>query len=62
MSTQQRRREYSSDSLERERIPSDDLHYQGMLKSVEGRKGIGKLSDAPAHDGREISSLYKSDL
>uniref|UniRef100_A0A673K854 Plectin-like n=1 Tax=Sinocyclocheilus rhinocerous TaxID=307959 RepID=A0A673K854_9TELE len=36
MSTQQRRREYSSDSLER--IPSDDLHYQGMLKALEGRK------------------------
>uniref|UniRef100_A0A672L9V6 Plectin b n=1 Tax=Sinocyclocheilus grahami TaxID=75366 RepID=A0A672L9V6_SINGR len=38
MSAQQRRREYSSDSLERERIPSDDLHYQGMLKALEGRK------------------------
>ncbi|KAK7157233.1 hypothetical protein R3I93_008645 [Phoxinus phoxinus] len=41
MSTQQRRREYSTDSLDgdrRERIPSDDLYYQGMLKSLDGRK------------------------
>ncbi|KTG03286.1 hypothetical protein cypCar_00021591 [Cyprinus carpio] len=36
MSMQQRRREYLTDSLER--IPSDDLHYQGMLKALEGRK------------------------
>ncbi|XP_073781845.1 plectin isoform X46 [Danio rerio] len=40
MSTQQRRREYSTDSLDRdrERIPSDDFYYQGMLKALEGRK------------------------
>jgi len=50
MSTQQRRREYSTDSLDgdrRERIPSDDLYYQGMLKSLDGRKGT--RDDTPAH-------------
>lgn len=41
MSTQQKRREYSTNSVDgqRERIPSDDLYYQGVLKAVEGRKG-----------------------
>lgn len=41
MTTQerQRRREFSTDSLERQRIPSDDFYYQGMLKAMDGRKG-----------------------
>ncbi|XP_057197161.1 plectin isoform X3 [Triplophysa rosa] len=40
MTTQerQRRREFSTDSLERQRIPSDDFYYQGMLKAMDGRK------------------------
>lgn len=41
MTTQerQRRRDFSTDSLERQRIPSDDFYYQGMLKATDGRKG-----------------------
>uniref|UniRef100_A0A668UTC0 Plectin b n=1 Tax=Oreochromis aureus TaxID=47969 RepID=A0A668UTC0_OREAU len=37
-SQQQRFRNFSSDSLGRERVPSDDGYYQGMLKAMDGRK------------------------
>lgn len=40
MSTQQQRyRNFSIDSMGRERLPSDDGYYQGMLKATDGRKG-----------------------
>lgn len=38
-SQQQRYRNFSSDSFGRERVPSDDGYYQGMLKAMDGRKG-----------------------
>ncbi|XP_051577473.1 plectin-like isoform X1 [Myxocyprinus asiaticus] len=38
MTSQQRVREYTTDSWERDRLPSDDLLYQGMLKAMDGRK------------------------
>ncbi|XP_039868548.1 plectin isoform X12 [Simochromis diagramma] len=37
-SQQQRYRNFSSDSFGRERVPSDDGYYQGMLKAMDGRK------------------------
>ncbi|XP_030605319.1 plectin-like isoform X2 [Archocentrus centrarchus] len=37
-SQQQRYRNFSSDSFGRERTPSDDGYYQGMLKAMDGRK------------------------
>lgn len=45
-SQQQRYRNFSSDSFGRERVPSDDGYYQGMLKAMDGRKGtsMGALS------------------
>lgn len=40
MTSQQRRyRNFSSGSAGRERVPSDDGFYQGMLKATDGRKG-----------------------
>lgn len=47
-SPQQRYRNFSSDSMGRERVPSDDGYYQGMLKAMDGRKGTnhgGKLME-----------------
>lgn len=38
-SPQQRNRNFSSDSMGRARVPSDESYYQGMLKAVDGRKG-----------------------
>lgn len=38
-SRQQRYRNFSSNSMGRERTPSDDGYYQGMLKAMDGRKG-----------------------
>lgn len=38
-SQQQRNRNFSSDSMGKERVPSDDGYYQGMLKATDGRKG-----------------------
>lgn len=38
-SQQQRYRNFSSDSMGRERMPSDDGYYQGMLRATDGRKG-----------------------
>lgn len=38
-SQQQKYRNFSTDSLGRDRTPSDDGYYQGMLKSTDGRKG-----------------------
>ncbi|XP_037532381.1 plectin isoform X3 [Nematolebias whitei] len=35
---QQRYRNFSIDSLGRERLPSDESYYQGMLKATDGRK------------------------
>ncbi|KAE8288466.1 Plectin [Larimichthys crocea] len=37
-SQQQRNRNFSSDSMGKERVPSDDGYYQGMLKATDGRK------------------------
>lgn len=43
MTSQQKRyRNFSSDSLRGERLPSDDGYYQGMLKV--GRKGTNMLA------------------
>lgn len=39
MSSTQKQRNYSSDSMGRSRVPSDDGFYQGMLKAMDGRKG-----------------------
>ncbi|KAJ3597987.1 hypothetical protein NHX12_001502 [Muraenolepis orangiensis] len=36
--TSQRYRNASSDSMGRDRVPSDDGYYQGMLKAMDGRK------------------------
>ncbi|KAB5586394.1 hypothetical protein PHYPO_G00001090 [Pangasianodon hypophthalmus] len=38
MSSAQKQRNYSSDSMGRSRVPSDDGFYQGMLKATDGRK------------------------
>lgn len=38
-SQQQRYRNFSSGSAGRDRVPSDDGFYQGMLKATDGRKG-----------------------
>lgn len=38
-SQQHRYRNFSSGSAGRERVPSDDGFYQGMLKATDGRKG-----------------------
>lgn len=38
-SPQQRYRNFSTDSNGRERIPSEEVYYQGMLKATDGRKG-----------------------
>lgn len=40
MSSAQKQRNYSTDSFGRSRVPSDDGFYQGMLKAMDGRKGI----------------------
>ncbi|MEQ2221782.1 hypothetical protein ILYODFUR_019153 [Ilyodon furcidens] len=37
-SQQQKYRNFSTDSLGRDRMPSDDGYYQGMLKATDGRK------------------------
>ncbi|XP_056235754.1 plectin isoform X7 [Seriola aureovittata] len=37
-SQQQRYRNFSSDGMGRERVPSDEGYYQGMLKATDGRK------------------------
>ncbi|TKS81707.1 Plectin [Collichthys lucidus] len=37
-SQQQRNSNFSSDSMRKERVPSDDGYYQGMLKATDGRK------------------------
>ncbi|MED6232062.1 hypothetical protein ATANTOWER_019856, partial [Ataeniobius toweri] len=37
-SQQQKYRNFSTDSLGRDRVPSDDGYYQGMLKATDGRK------------------------
>ncbi|KAL7393270.1 hypothetical protein ABVT39_008733 [Epinephelus coioides] len=37
-SQSQRYRNFSSDSMGRERVPSDEGYYQGMLKAMDGRK------------------------
>ncbi|KAM9852487.1 plectin-like [Aulostomus maculatus] len=37
-SPQQRYRNFSSDSMGRDRMPSDEGYYQGMLKAMDGRK------------------------
>lgn len=42
---QQRYRNFSSDSMGRERAPSDDGYYQGMLKAMDGRKGTSTVTD-----------------
>lgn len=44
-SKQQRYRNCSSDSMGRERAPSDDGYYQGMLKAMDGRKGTSTVAD-----------------
>lgn len=44
-SKQQRYRNFSSDSMGRERPPSDDGYYQGMLKAMDGRKGTSTVTD-----------------
>lgn len=44
-SKQQRYRNFSSDSMGRERAPSDDGYYQGMLKAIDGRKGTSMVTD-----------------
>ncbi|TTA40549.1 Plectin [Bagarius yarrelli] len=38
MSSAKKQRNYSSDSMGRSRVPSDDGFYQGMLKAMDGRK------------------------
>lgn len=43
-SKQQRYRNFSSDSMGRERTPSDDGYYQGMLKAMDGRKGTSTVT------------------
>lgn len=43
MSAQPRYRNYSSGSLGRERTPSDDAYYLGMLKATDERKGMTML-------------------
>lgn len=43
-SKQQRYRNFSSDSMGRERAPSDDGYYQGMLKAMDGRKGTSTVT------------------
>lgn len=40
---QQRYRNFSIDSLGRERLPSDETYYQGMLKATDGRKGTSMV-------------------
>lgn len=42
---QQRYRNISSDSMGRERAPSDDGYYQGMLKAIDGRKGTSMVTE-----------------
>lgn len=44
-SKQQRYRNFSSDSVGRERAPSDDGYYQGMLKAIDGRKGTSMVTE-----------------
>lgn len=44
-SRQQRYRNLSSDSMGRERAPSDDGYYQGMLKALDGRKGTSMVTE-----------------
>ena len=43
-SKQQRYRNVSSDSMGRERAPSDDGYYQGRLKAMDGRKGTSTVT------------------
>lgn len=43
-SQQQRYRNFSSDSVGRERVPSDEGYYQGMLKATDGRKGTSMVA------------------
>lgn len=43
-SPQQRYRNFSSDSMGRERVPSDEGYYQGMLKAMDGRKGTSMVT------------------
>lgn len=43
-SPQQRNRNFSSDSMGRVRVPSDESYYQGMLKAVDGRKGTSMVA------------------
>lgn len=44
MTSKQRYRNFSSDSMGSERVPSDDGYYQGMLKATDGRKGTSMVA------------------
>lgn len=46
MSAAQKQRNYSTDSMGRSRVPSDDGFYQGMLKAMDGRKGTWLKADS----------------
>lgn len=43
-SKQQRYRNFSSDSMGRERVPSEEGYSQGRLKAVDGRKGTSMVA------------------
>lgn len=43
-SQQQRYRNLSTDSLGRDRMPSEEGYYQGMLKATDSRKGSSMVA------------------
>lgn len=53
-SPHQRYRNFSSDSVGRERMASEEVHYQGMLKATDGRKGTSMAAFARKYDKMQI--------
>eukprot|EP00064_Thunnus_orientalis_P001247 superscaffoldBa00000083_g1249 len=54
-SPQQKYRNFSTDSMGRERVPSDEGYYQGMLKAMDGRKDLYE----DLRDGHNLISLLE---